>query len=332
MAFGAGLIKQPQQSGSGSGGGVQPAPGVGIQGVVGIGVGANGKKELPPGMKEFPGGFILGKPWWGIPDVRAVPTAQRKPVPGLDGAASASGSGSAASASGSGFGGAADAAGGGEGGGTSQPPTHAEVDRVLAPALAHRLLSIPSDFFIYEYLYKNHTRHYHPDADGRLTEDWLLGKFSRESLSLISSATGEVAGLEELDLLPGGAHGDRLKAHTWPYVKQVYAGGDECVLGGGRRVVRRVEARIACSPDSALYMLIREPDFCTYTFVIYVPQLCELPYYRPRPKPGAGGAGAGAGVGAGGGAGVGGSGSSGSGSGSGSNSGGGSAKRRRGRT
>ena len=55
MAFGAGLIKQPQQSGSGSGGGVQPAPGVGIQGVVGIGVGANGKKELPPGMKEFPG-------------------------------------------------------------------------------------------------------------------------------------------------------------------------------------------------------------------------------------------------------------------------------------
>lgn len=77
---------------------------------------------------------------------------------------------------------------------------------------------------------------------------------------------------------------------------------------------------------------IREPDFCTYTFVIYVPQLCELPYYRPRPKPGAGGAGAGAGVGAGGGAGVGGSGSSGSGSGSGSNSGGGSAKRRRGRT
>ncbi len=27
-------------------------------------------------------------------------------------------------------------------------------------------------------------------------EDWLLGRFSRESVSLMSSATGEVAGLE----------------------------------------------------------------------------------------------------------------------------------------
>ena len=52
---------------------------------------------------------------------------------------------------------------------TPPPPHTPQVDRVLAPALAHRLLSIPSDFFIYEYLYKNHTRHYHPDADGRLT-------------------------------------------------------------------------------------------------------------------------------------------------------------------
>ncbi len=62
------------------------------------------------------------------------------------------------------------------------------------------------------------------------------------------------------------------------------------MLGGGRRVVRRVEARLACSPDANTYMLIREPDFCTYVYVIYVPQLCKLEYYKPRPKEGAAGA------------------------------------------
>eukprot|EP00955_Chlamydomonas_euryale_P020446 216776-Chlamydomonas_euryale.AAC.1 len=58
---------------------------------------------------------------------------------------------------------------------------------------------------------------------------------------------------------------------SWPYVRQTYAGGDECVLAGGRRVERSVEARIACSPDGRLNMLVREPDFCTYVFVIYSP-------------------------------------------------------------
>jgi hypothetical protein len=193
-----------------------------------------------------------------------VPPALRKPLPGA--AASAS---PAAAANGEAAGG-----GGGGSGAVASPPSPAAVDAVLGPALGHRLLSIPSDFFIYEvrsrthrhtpgqrpkaaypplahpspapqYLYKNHTRHFHPEPDGRVTgaacggkgwrppharqeplaglrlatqssaslppkdraacarplrpartEDWLLGTFSRESLSLISSATGEVAGLE----------------------------------------------------------------------------------------------------------------------------------------
>ncbi|KXZ53821.1 hypothetical protein GPECTOR_6g739 [Gonium pectorale] len=261
------------------------------QGLIKQAAGSGGTKEkLLPGMKELPGGFVLGKPWWGIPEVRSVAASLRKPVPGSDGVPPSEGA--AASSGAADDGGAA----------VASAPSHADVDRVLAPALAHRILSVPSDFFIYEYLYKNHTRHYHAEKDGSVTEDWLLGKFSRESVSLMSSATGEVAGLEELDLLPGGTHSERLKAHTWPYVKQVYAGGDECVLGGGRRVVRRVEARVACSPDSNTYMLVREPDFCTYTFVIFVPELCALDYYKPRPKgqtgkvqAAAGGPGAGAG-------------------------------------
>ncbi len=31
---------------------------------------------------------------------------------------------------------------------------------------------------------------------------------------------------QELDLLPGSPLADRLQGHTWPYVKQVYAGGE----------------------------------------------------------------------------------------------------------
>ncbi|KAG2496044.1 hypothetical protein HYH03_005965 [Edaphochlamys debaryana] len=312
MAVGAGLVKGGDGgAGAGGAGGLQG----GGAGVVGGTIPITPGKPLPPGMKEFPGGFILGKPWWAVPDVRMVPPHLRKPVPGEDGkvppaaqadagsgsgsgsqSGSGSGSGSVPSGTGSGAGvpgsdASTDpsASGSGSGSGSAPPqtaPSHAAVDAVLAPALAHRLLSIPSDFFVYEYLYKNHTRHFHPDSNGRVTEDWLLGKFSRESLSLLSSVTGEAAGLEDLDLLPGSVQAARLQAHTWPYVKQVYAGGDECVLGGGRRVVRRVEARIACSPDAGTYMLIREPDFCTYTFVVYTPALCALDYYKPRPRPG----------------------------------------------
>ncbi len=55
------------------------------------------------------------------------------------------------------------------------PPSHAEVDALLAPALAHRLLSIPSDFFTYEFLYKNHTRQFHRTTGGSVTGEDPIG-------------------------------------------------------------------------------------------------------------------------------------------------------------
>lgn len=30
-------------------------------------------------------------------------------------------------------------------------------------------------------------------------------------------------------------------------------------------------------------MLVREPDFCSYIFVLYSPALCELEAYQPFP-------------------------------------------------
>ena len=57
--------------------------------------------------------------------------------------------------------------------------------------------------------------------------------------------------------------------------------GEECVLAGNRRVIRKTEARIVCSPDSKVHMLVREPQFCHYIFVIYTPAMCSLDKFKP---------------------------------------------------
>ena len=65
--------------------------------------------------------------------------------------------------------------------------------------------------------------------------------------------------------------------------------GDTCHLSGGKKVARRTEVRIACSPDSRVHMLIREPDYCSYVFVLYVPQLCVVEGFQPEAKEAEGG-------------------------------------------
>lgn len=54
-----------------------------------------------------------------------------------------------------------------------------------------------------------------------------------------------------------------------------------CTLKGGKTVPRHVQARFACSPDGKMHMLVREPDFCSYVFVVYSPALCSLERYKP---------------------------------------------------
>jgi hypothetical protein len=64
-------------------------------------------------------------------------------------------------------------------------------------------------------------------------------------------------------------------------LSQEYSGGDACTLKGGKTAQRSVQARFACSPDGQLHLLVREPDFCTYIFVVYSPALCALERYKP---------------------------------------------------
>lgn len=104
--------------------------------------GSQQPKKHPPGITEFPGGFILGRPTYGVPVVKRV---KHERPPGLTAAPEGADGG------------------GGDGGGDSVALAR-EVERVLWDALGGKLLSIPSEFFIYEFLYRNHTRQYHKEV------------------------------------------------------------------------------------------------------------------------------------------------------------------------
>ena len=54
-------------------------------------------------------------------------------------------------------------------------------------------------------------------------EDYILGRFQRESVDAISATSGSAVTLEDLDLLPNLK--SLLLQKDWPYVKQVYHGG-----------------------------------------------------------------------------------------------------------
>ena len=57
-----------------------------------------------------------------------------------------------------------------------------------------------------------------------ITEDYILGRFQRESVNAIDTKTGTAVTLEDLDLLPNIR--ELLMQKEWPYVKQVYSGGE----------------------------------------------------------------------------------------------------------
>ena len=47
-----------------------------------------------------------------------------------------------------------------------------QVDEALSKDLKGKVMSVAGDFFIFEYLYKNHTRQYHEAENGDLTGAW----------------------------------------------------------------------------------------------------------------------------------------------------------------
>ena len=55
-------------------------------------------------------------------------------------------------------------------------------------------------------------------------EDYILGRFQRESVNVVDAKTGAAVTLEDLDLLPSLK--ELLLQKDRPYVKQVYSGGE----------------------------------------------------------------------------------------------------------
>ena len=39
--------------------------------------------------------------------------------------------------------------------------------------------------------------------------------------------------------------------------------------------------RLACSPDTSMYMVVREPIACSYIVVVYTPTVCDSPELTP---------------------------------------------------
>ncbi|KAL6764757.1 hypothetical protein V8C86DRAFT_1367634 [Haematococcus lacustris] len=209
-------------------------------------------KDTPSGTGSP--GFVLGKPTFGQPQVEVLPAVDQAQLKQQQATA---GKGAAA-----------------------LTELQREVDALLEVELGGKALRLPAEFFTYEYVYKNHTRHYHYEQSV-LTENWSMGRYQREAVQM-TTVSGGVAVLDDKDLLPNQA--TAMVTRAWPYVKQVYGQGDECVLANNRRVIRRSEVRIACSPDDKIHLLVREPDFCTYIWVIYSPSLCSIPSFQPTSK------------------------------------------------
>lgn len=65
-------------------------------------------------------------------------------------------------------------------------------------------------------------------------------------------------------------------------MRQMYTEGEACNVNG-KSIDRQVELRAACSPDSSLHLLVREPNFCQYIMVLYHPQLCGVDRLKPVP-------------------------------------------------
>ncbi len=47
-----------------------------------------------------------------------------------------------------------------------------QVDEALSSELRGKVISIVGDFFVFEYVYKNHTRQYHETQNGELTGEY----------------------------------------------------------------------------------------------------------------------------------------------------------------
>ena len=70
-----------------------------------------------------------------------------------------------------------------------------------------------------------------------------------------------------------------------PYATQLYSDGSHCKrdadpeAGDAPRppILRRVELRLMCSPDSQQHVIVAEIQQCIYTVELYLPQLCALP-------------------------------------------------------
>ena len=86
--------------------------------------------------------------------------------------------------------------------------------------------------------------------------------------------------IEPLDYLPDTPS---MARQAFPYMVQMYTGGDMCSQEGYKKA-RTTQVRLVCSPDQNAHMLVREPEFCSYIVVLYLPVLCNEKLMAPKQR------------------------------------------------
>eukprot|EP00775_Hariotina_reticulata_P011589 gene11589-11733_t len=281
-------------------------------------------QELPGAILAKQSGFVLGKPFWNLPDTVPDP----KPATGLQ----------------------------------ADSSDVADV-MLMGEKLHNTLVSIRGmdGYFVYQLTYRRRVYQYHRDPkSSQITEEHVLGlyddratkaaamrdevaplteasvawldimkqfpelaetpaaKIAQQMAALQKSASptkgsdasdvedsgsqaaaGGAAGTAQqqqgelptavkappfLDLLDYLPDKPSMADSWWPYKRHMYLEGEKCTHEGKGRA-RQVELRLACSPNKNWHMLVREPDFCRYIMVLYHPSMCTIQRYKPVPRP-----------------------------------------------
>ncbi|KAL3131191.1 hypothetical protein ABBQ38_000492 [Trebouxia sp. C0009 RCD-2024] len=144
----------------------------------------------------------------------------------------------------------------------------------LGQLIGQQCLFINLGWWSYEVCCLSHINQYHTEKN-QLQAAHSLGVYDEDTSALLGAGASMM--LDSEDLLPG-------MKMTKAVVTQYYANGAECQVTEFNEVyhswdeptmLRSTELRLACSPDTAAHMVIREPAQCLYIITVYLPGLCH---------------------------------------------------------
>ncbi|KAK9825757.1 hypothetical protein WJX74_004821 [Apatococcus lobatus] len=159
------------------------------------------------------------------------------------------------------------------------------LEQDVAETLGQSCIYLQAGWWTYELCYLRALRQLHVGPSGNADQIHVLGVIDAEQSAAAREGRPAVSILHEADWLPS-----MTAAH--PHLQYMFAQGAECDIvddsGNPRRILRSAQVKIACSPDDAPHLLVREPEQCHYDLVAYSPAACSIAaLQRPQRPPAA---------------------------------------------